>query len=320
MNVQREPFARARNIHRTRRSAEHEQPAVPMPISITNMSGPWDSPARPSAPASEPFAPESPQEDPSPHTVNRYSWFAEVYDVFGSEDFCLSMTEYLVEAADRYGIEPGSRCLDVACGTGVITVELARAGFEMTGLDRSRQMLAYAKLRAREADQNIPFIEQDMRYFSVSEPFPWIICTHDSLDHLIEEVHLNMAFQQISEALSPGGWFMFDMNCWEGIRHLNGKTVFVEAEDRAAAYYLESKDNRLKTSIVIFIRKPDSDLYQRFDETLYQRCYSDEQVMAALDRYGLSVREKVAVQHLKGHTFKQLWICQSTRLPVPDVL
>lgn len=290
-----------------------------MPISITNMSGPWDSAARQSGPMSNPPG-TAPGEDPSPHTVNKYSWFAEVYDVFGSEDFCLSMTEYLNEAAERYGLESGIRCLDVACGTGVITTELAKLGYEMTGLDRSRQMLAYAKMRASEAGFDVPFIEQDMRYFSVSEPFPWIICTHDSLDHLIEEVHLNMAFQQISEALAPGGFFMFDMNCWEGIRHLNGKTVFVEADDRAAAYYLESKDSRLKTSIVIFIRKPDTDLYQRFEETLFQRCYSDEQVIAALDRYGLAVRERIAVQHLKGHLFKQLWICQSTHLPVPDVL
>ncbi|MEW6282365.1 MAG: class I SAM-dependent methyltransferase, partial [Candidatus Eremiobacterota bacterium] len=235
---------------------------------------------------------------------------------------CLSLTEYLVEAAERYGIEAGTRCLDVACGTGVITVELANAGFEMTGLDRSRSMLAYARLRAKEGDLTIPFLEMDMRYFSVPEPFPWVICTHDSLDHLVEEMHLHMAIQQISEAVTPGGYFMFDMNCWEGIRHLNGKTVFVEAEDRAAAYYLESKDGKLKTSIVIFIKKPDTDLYQRFDEVLFQNCYSDEQIQAALDRYGFLVREKIAVQHLKGHLFKQLWICQATGTgsPVPDVL
>lgn len=241
--------------------------------------------------------------------VNSYSWFAEIYDVFGSEEFCLELALLLLEAARRYQLEPGTEVLDVACGTGVITIELARAGYRVTGLDLSPHMLARARRRAEKAGLSVQFLNLDMRDFSLPSRFPWVTCTHDSLDHLYLPEDLELAFGRLAAALEPGGYLMFDMNCWEGIRHLNGKTVFVETEDRSGAYYLVAEDRTLRTTIVGFLRRTGN-LYERFDETLLQRCYSDQDILRILEACDLELLEKMAVQHLEGDIFKQLWICR----------
>ncbi|MBI3925957.1 MAG: class I SAM-dependent methyltransferase [Armatimonadetes bacterium] len=270
--------------------------------------------------------PGEPEEDPEPEveeehepSVNVYRRFADIYDVFGSEDFCLAMTSYLLEATEKYRIATGTVCADLACGTGVITVELAKAGFSMIGIDRSGEMLRHARKRSQRAGQKIRFYQMDMRDFVLEERVPLVISTHDSLDHLYEPGDLKAAFRQCAYALRPGGYFMFDMNCWEGIRHLDGRTVFVESEDRSGAYHLIARDQTLETNIVGFLRQKGN-LYQRFDETLFQRCYPDEEIERLLETYALALVEKIPVQHLEGDVFKQLWI---TRLPgqeMPELL
>lgn len=252
--------------------------------------------------------------------VNHYGRFADIYDVFGSEEFCLSMTTHLMEAVDRYHIEDGVQVVDLACGTGVITVELARYGFKVTGVDQSEHMLRHARQRAERAGQDIDFLQMDMREFEIDEPVSWIICTHDSLDHLFDLGDLHRAFGQVAAALVEGGYFMFDMNCWGGIRHLNAKTVFVETDDRSGAYHLTAEAQTLRTTIVGFVRRPEDGLYERFAEELMQRCYTDEEITRALESQGFTVKERISVQYLKGETFKQLWICRMPggEAPPPD--
>ncbi len=245
--------------------------------------------------------------------VNKYARFAEIYDVFGSEDFCLSMCSHIVEALERYSIAAGSEIVDVACGTGVITVELAKRGYRMVGVDLSEDMLTQARRRAREAGIEATFARADMRTFRLKQPTRCIISTHDSLDHLFNDEELDLAFERVSSALAPGGLFLFDMNCWEGIRHLNGRTVFVETHDKSGAYHLIAEDRSLETNIVGFVQV-DGSLYERFDETLYQRCYANEEIEDRLDEFGLELLDRKAIQHLKDDVFKQLWI---TRKPLP---
>lgn len=62
------------------------------------------------------------------------------------------------------------RVTDCACGTGEITLRLARAGHIMTGVDISGDMLRIASEKARRAALKIPFVEQDMRKLALHRP------------------------------------------------------------------------------------------------------------------------------------------------------
>ena len=251
-------------------------------------------------------------------SVNTYGYFAEIYDGFGSEEFCLSLTTHLLESLEKYRLPVGAEIVDLACGTGVITTELAKHGYQMVGLDLSEDMLRHAKLRAKKDNLNIRFARADMRTFKLKTKAPCIISTHDSLDHLFEDDELDLAFQQVASALRPQGLFLFDMNCWDGIRHLDGRTVFVENEDRSGAYHLIAEDRTLETNIVGFL-KVEENLYERFDETLFQRCYSDEEIEERLEAFGLELLERIPIQYLKGDIFKQLWITRKPGLDIPEL-
>lgn len=265
-----------------------------------------------------PWAGEGADDDGEVVNVNRYERFADIYDVFGSEDFCMALTGHILEALERYHLPAGAQIVDVACGTGVITVELARAGYDLIGIDLSEDMLTHARKRAGKAGVEIAFHRMDMRTFRLQERVPCVISTHDSLDHLFEDEELDLAFEHCTTALRPGGLFIFDMNCWSGIRHLNGRTVFVESDDKSGAYHLIAEDRTLETNIVGFVQV-DGSLYERFDETLYQRCYSDEEVEERLEMFGMELLEKKAIQHLKGDVFKQLWITRKPALDIPEL-
>ncbi len=250
--------------------------------------------------------------------VNTYGNFAHIYDGFGSEDFCLTLTTHIVERLEKYGIPENIEILDVACGTGVVTVELAKRGYEMTGLDLSPDMLSHAKDRAREQGVKIKWLRDDMRTFKVAQKFPCVISTHDVLDHLFEDVELDQAFQRIADTLLPDGLFIFDMNCWEGIRHLNGRTIFVENSERSGAYHLIAEDGTLETNIVGFLRVEDN-LYERFSETLFQRCYSNDEIEKRLADVGLELLERAPIQYLQGDVFKQLWVTRMPGLDIPEL-
>ena len=251
-------------------------------------------------------------------SVNTYGNFADIYDGFGSEEFCLSMTTHILENLEKYRLPAGAEIVDVACGTGVITAELAKNGYQMIGLDLSQDMLKHAKERAAAAGLPVRFVRADMRTFQLQQKTPCVISTHDSLDHLFEDDELDLAFQQIANAIRPQGLFLFDMNCWEGIQHLDGRTVFVETDDRSGAYHLIAEDRTLETNIVGFIKVEDN-LYERFDETLFQRCYSNEEIEERLEAFGLELLERVPIQYLKGDIFKQLWVTRKPGLDIPEL-
>lgn len=270
------------------------------------------------APALSP-SPQSSGGDDDGVPVNSYGNFAHIYDGFGSEDFCLTLASHIIERLEKYELPANIEILDVACGTGVITVELARRGYQMTGVDLSESMLGHAKARAHEHKVNIKFHRDDIRTFQLTQKFPCAICTHDVLDHLFEDEELDQAFSRISNTLLPDGLFIFDMNCWEGIRHLDGRTIFIENAERSGAYYLTAEDKTLETDIVGFLRI-EGNLYERFSETLFQRCYSNEEIERRLASCGLELLERVPIQYLKEDVFKQLWVTRMQGLEIPGLV
>lgn len=261
-----------------------------------------------------PFAESNPVTRGLEPQVNAYTRFADiyddfVYDVFGSRDFCETITNYVRKVTRSFGEPAQTPVVDLACGTGVIAVQLAEKGFPVTGLDQSQSMLSYGWERAESHGVQVEFRQADMRSFVLSEPVPCIISTHDSLDHLYEDGDFEKAIHQVAENLLPSGLFIFDMNCWEGVRHLDGRTVFVETEDKSGAYHLVAEDQTLETHIVGFTQIED-DVYRRFEETLFQRCFENLFIEAVLKANGLELVERRAVHHLGGDVFKQLWLAK----------
>lgn len=107
-------------------------------------------------------------------------------------------------------VPDGARVLDLACGTGRLTVPLARR-FDMTGLDRSPAMLAAARAKAAASDVSVQWLEGEMSEFELDRRFDLIAVTCNSLAHLTDDEALTACLRAVRRHLAPEGVFAFDV-------------------------------------------------------------------------------------------------------------
>ena len=105
----------------------------------------------------------------------------------------------------------GTKVLEACCGNGRVTIALKQAGINVSGFDRSAQMLSGAKKRAFELGLSIPFYEMDILNFRLPEQYDLIVLPFNSLQYLYTLLDQKTALRNIRNHLTPGGHFIFDV-------------------------------------------------------------------------------------------------------------
>lgn len=126
--------------------------------------------------------------------------------------------DFVLEHID---LPPGSSILDMGCGTGRHSVELARRGYRMTGVDLSTGMLNQAQKAAKEAGVEIEFIQSNATTFKTDKKFDGAICLCEGAFCLLEMdedplEHNEAVLKNIINALKPGGKLI--LTCLNGLR------------------------------------------------------------------------------------------------------
>jgi SAM-dependent methyltransferase len=111
---------------------------------------------------------------------------------------------------DSLGIERGGAVLDLACGTGRHSIELARRGYEVVGFDLSLAMLARAGDEAQDREAKLNFVQGDMREMTFEEQFDGIYCWNTSFGYFEEDKNAHV-IDRIHHALKGGGLFLLDV-------------------------------------------------------------------------------------------------------------
>lgn len=101
--------------------------------------------------------------------------------------------------------------LELACGTGRVTIPVAQSGVEIVGLDQSPSMLAHARTKAEAAGVKIAWVEADCRTFALSRRFALILMAFNSMQHLHDLASLAALFANVRRHLAPGGRFIFEV-------------------------------------------------------------------------------------------------------------
>lgn len=117
--------------------------------------------------------------------------------------------DYVEKVFRRFKVEPRT-ILDVACGTGIPSVMLARRGYRVIGVDRSAEMLAV--LRSKIDALPISVIQAEITDFRLDEPADAAISLYDSINYLLSEEDLVRCFSCVRRAVKEDGLFTFDMN------------------------------------------------------------------------------------------------------------
>ena len=99
--------------------------------------------------------------------MESYTGFAEVYDTFMDNVPYREWAQYIRKLLEREEIDRGL-VLDLGCGTGSMTEELASYGYDMIGVDNSEEMLEIAMNKKEKSGHDILYLLQDMRLLSVS--------------------------------------------------------------------------------------------------------------------------------------------------------
>jgi SAM-dependent methyltransferase len=105
----------------------------------------------------------------------------------------------------------GHSVLELACGTGRLTIPIAQSGVEIAGLDLSPSMLAHARTKAAAAEVEIQFVEGDCRSFALPRKFALIFMAFNSMQHLHDQASLAGLFGSVRKHLAPEGKFIFDV-------------------------------------------------------------------------------------------------------------
>lgn len=113
---------------------------------------------------------------------------------------------YLDEAKQAHG-----PVLELACGTGRLTIPIAQSGVEIVGLDQSASMLAYARTKAEAAGVSISWVEADCRRFALGRKFALIFMAFNSMQHLHDPASLAALFGNVRSHLAPEGRFIFEV-------------------------------------------------------------------------------------------------------------
>ena len=218
-----------------------------------------------------------------------YSSFASVYDELTVNVDYKRRAEYIANMLREQGIEDGL-LLDLACGTGSLSVEFSKMGYEVIATDASPDMLMEARDKAYDEELNIMFLCQRMEETDLYGTVRAIVCALDSINHLSDIETLNKTFSVLKNFIDDGGIMVFDVNTMYKHREVLGNNTFIYDEENVFCAWQNRllRDERTVNINLDFFRKIGSK-YERYNENFNEIAFTDEEIVNAVEQGGFRV-------------------------------
>lgn len=221
----------------------------------------------------------------------RYEQFALLYDELMNDVPYEKWVEFTKQSLTQAGMK-AAKILDVACGTGNVTLPLVKEGYDVVGVDLSEEMLTVAQQKLGEARHMIPFYQQDMRELDVPGEFDCVTIFCDSLNYVLQEEGIQETFRRVYHHLHKDGLFLFDVHSLYKIHHIfQNETYTVNGDEIALIWncFPGEESDSVEHDLTFFVRDEEDDVYHRFDELHMQRAYTVEDVTKWLEESGFTV-------------------------------
>ncbi len=219
--------------------------------------------------------------------MNAYHALAQSYDRLTRDvDYCAVVAFYR-KLLEQEGIRPES-AVDLACGTGSVSILLAKLGLRVTGVDISEEMLTQAAQKSRNLENPPLFVRQSLQKLHLPRGVDLAVCALDSLDYLTNPKDCREAIFRVYQALNPGGCFLFDVNTPEKLRAMDGQ-VFLDEDDGVYCVWrgeFDKKTNICSYGMDLFQRQ--GRLWRRSFEEHREYAYSAEMLTAFLRQAGFT--------------------------------
>jgi SAM-dependent methyltransferase len=222
----------------------------------------------------------------------QFGVLAAYYDKLNYNADYRKVADYIESVFKLYGKNP-ELVLDLACGTGSLTVEMAKRGYDMIGIDLSPEMLNTAGFK-KSRGKNILWINQDMRSFELYGTVDAVLCCFDSLNYILDESGIEKCVKLVYHYLNPGGLFIFDVNSKYKFEKIYGKNDIILERNGVLCSWRNNYNRRsgiCEFLISLFAEQPDKS-YKRLDEIQSERYYSESFFTGLLERTGFTDLKK----------------------------
>ncbi len=235
---------------------------------------------------------------------------AQRYDLFEGDIAAGDFLDFYVRQIERYG----APVLELACGSGRLTIPLTEKGFDLKGLDISDEMLALAKEKAERRNIKLDIEKGDMTDFDLGKKFKLIFVPAQSLSHLYTLEQIEKCFACVKEHLTDDGRFLIELfnPSLEILLERNAR-YFSQSEAENIAVDSNSfydTATQIKHIELIFREnndKPDAVL------TFKMRQFFPQEIDALLKYNGFRIEQKFGShreEKFDSDSQKQLIICQ----------
>ena len=195
--------------------------------------------------------------------------------------------------------------LDLACGTGTLSLMLARRGWDVIGVDASEEMLSQAQEKKMNTGADVIFLCQRMEALDLFGTIDAAVCTLDSFNHLESDAAFREALRRVALFMNDGGVFIFDVNTPYKHAQVLGNNTFVYDTDEVFCVWqnaYSAKDCRVDITLDLFEPVDEEDGYVRSSEQFSERAWPPDtiktwleavrfEVVALLDEDGGPLRE-----------------------------
>lgn len=211
-----------------------------------------------------------------------------------------------------------ARILELCCGTGRLTLPIAKDGYDIIGIDHTSSMLEQARAKATEGGLEVEFIEADIRTLDLPEKYDLVFIPFNSIHHLYKNEDLFKALKVVKKHLKKGGLFLLD--CF------NPNIQFIvdgEKEQKEIARYT-TKDGR-EVLIKQTMRYENKTQINRIEwhyfingefdsiQNLDMRLFFPQELDSYLERNGFNIIHKFGgfeEEIFNDKSEKQIFVCQ----------
>lgn len=231
--------------------------------------------------------------------MDAYQTLAYSYDRLTNDVDYRSIVDFYSQILSREGLSPRT-AVDLACGTGSVSVLLADLGLQVIGVDMSEDMLCAAAQKALSLKNPPMFVCQRLEQLRLPRGVDLAVCALDSIDYITDPGDCQEAIRRIYRCLNPGGCFIFDVNTPEKLRAMDGQ-VFLDEDDDVYCVWrgeFDACSNICSYGIDLFQRM--GSMWMRSFEEHREYAYSAQQLTGYLRQAGFNRIEVFADRRLEA--------------------
>lgn len=219
-----------------------------------------------------------------------YQQMAYVYDQFMDDapyDQWVTFVKKMIQQAHL----DVDHIVDLGCGTGEITINLAEAGYHMTGVDLSSEMLATAEQKANYKQQKIHWLKQDLRSLRGLHHYDVAVSLCDVINYITTPREVERVFYHVFQLLRDGGLFIFDVH---SLYHVENQMIhhnFSDVTDTSAYIWFcdeGEEPGEMYHDLTFFLKNGST--YERFEETHFQKTFHVDEYKRFLKKAGFRIK------------------------------